>query len=137
MKEIIKYSLLSLGILVSFPIPTQVKSHLPVQVQAVTQSQEEPTVVQRYDVVVSWYRHGSVTANGERYIPNGYTVAHKSLPFNTLVRFTNPVNGISIVVRVNDRGPFIQGRDFDLSLGSARQLGIIEIGVTRLRVEIL
>lgn len=135
MTEIIKCSLLSLGILVGVLIPTQVKSHHPTQ--TIAQLQEGLTVVQSYDAVVSWYRHGTITANGEQYNPNGSTVAHKTLPFNTLVRFTNPLNGVSIVVRVNDRGPFIRGRDFDLSLGSARRLGIVEIGVTRLRVEIL
>ena len=61
------------------------------------------TVVRRLNARTSWYRHGKVTANGERYDPLGLTVAHKSLPFGTIVRFTNPENGQSVTVRVNDR----------------------------------
>jgi len=85
----------------------------------------------------SWYRHGRITANGERYDPNGLTVAHKRLPFNTMVRFTNPENGRSVIARVNDRGPYIRGRDFDLSMRSAQLLGFYEKGVVRLEVEII
>ena len=96
-----------------------------------------PTVVRSYNARASWYRHGQVTANGERYNPLGHTVAHKSLPFGTMVRFTNPETGESVVARVNDRGPFIKGREFDLSLGSARAVGMERRGVMILRIEIL
>jgi len=96
-----------------------------------------PTVVRSYNARASWYRHGRVTANGERYNPLGHTVAHKSLPFGTMVRFTNPETGESVVARVNDRGPFIKGREFDLSLGSARAVGMERRGVMILRIEIL
>jgi rare lipoprotein A len=96
-----------------------------------------PTVVRSYNARASWYRHGKVTANGERYNPMGHTVAHKSLPFGTMVRFTNPETGESVVARVNDRGPFIKGREFDLSLGSARAVGMERRGVMVLRIEIL
>jgi rare lipoprotein A len=89
-----------------------------------------------YNARASWYKHGRVTANGERYDPMGLTVAHKTLPFGTIVRFTNPENGVSVTTRVNDRGPYIKGRDFDLSLGSARVLGMEQRGVMSLRVEI-
>jgi rare lipoprotein A (peptidoglycan hydrolase) len=88
-------------------------------------------------VTASWYRHGRITANGERFDPNGLTVAHKRLPFNTMIRFTNPENGSSIIVRVNDRGPYIRGRDFDLSVRSAQLLGFYERGVARLDMEII
>jgi rare lipoprotein A len=98
---------------------------------------QTPTALRRYNARASWYRHGKVTANGERYDPMGLTVAHKTLPFGTIVRFTNPDNGQSVIVRVNDRGPYIRGREFDLSLGSARVLGIEQRGVMDLRVEIL
>ena len=90
-----------------------------------------------YRAVVSWYRHGSVTANGERYNPMGLTVAHRSLPFNTWVRFTDPETGIDVVARVNDRGPFVRGREFDLSMGTARSLGIIDRGIANVIVEIV
>lgn len=96
-----------------------------------------PTTIRRYNARASWYRHGKVTANGERYDPLGLTVAHKTLPFGTIVRFTNPDNGQSVTARVNDRGPYIRGREFDLSLGSARVLGIEQRGVMDLQVEIL
>jgi len=88
-------------------------------------------------ITASWYRHGKITANGERFDPNGLTVAHKRLPFNTMIRFTNPDNGLSIIVRVNDRGPYIRGRDFDLSARSAQLLGFYEKGVARLDMEII
>lgn len=94
-------------------------------------------VVRTYNARASWYRHGKVTANGERYNPLGHTVAHRSLPFGTMVRFTNPETGQTVVARVNDRGPFIKGREFDLSLGSARAVGMEQRGVMILRIEIL
>lgn len=98
---------------------------------------EVHTVVRSYDARASWYKHGRVTANGERYNPMGHTVAHRSLPFGTIVRFTNPETGQSVVARVNDRGPYIKGREFDLSLGSARALGMEQKGVMVLKIEIL
>lgn len=98
---------------------------------------ESPIVIRTYTAVTSWYRHGRVTANGERYNPLGLTVAHKRLPFGTMVRFTNPETGDIVIARVNDRGPYIRGREFDLSLGSARALNMVDKGVMRLRVEIL
>ena len=98
---------------------------------------QAPTVVRTYSARASWYRHGRVTANGESYNPMGHTVAHKSLPFGTMVRFTNPETGQTVVARVNDRGPFIRGREFDLSLGSARAVGMEQRGVMILRIEIL
>lgn len=93
-------------------------------------------VVRRYNARASWYRHGKITANGERYNPMGYTAAHRSLPFGTIVRLTNPENGRVVVIRINDRGPFVRGREFDLSLGSARALGFEEQGLAILLVEI-
>ncbi len=114
------------------------------EIVSIAQAQEvvephrpEYVVTSRYQAVASWYRHGKVTANGERFDPNGLTVAHKSLPFNTMVQFTNPSTGQSIVARVNDRGPFVRGREFDLSLRSAQLLGFQDRGVVRLNVEIL
>lgn len=95
------------------------------------------TVIRRYNAHASWYRHGRVTANGERFNPLGMTAAHKSLPFGTTVRFTNLDNGQSVTVRINDRGPFIRGREFDLSLGAARALGMEQRGVMILVAEIM
>jgi rare lipoprotein A len=72
----------------------------------------------------SWYQHGRRTANGEAFNPNGMTAAHRSLPFGTKVRVVNNKTGRSVVVRINDRGPFIGGRIIDLARGAARRLGM-------------
>lgn len=88
----------------------------------------------------SWYGpgfHGRQTANGEIYDQYELTAAHKSLKFGTLLRLTNPENKKSIIVRINDRGPYIEGRDIDLSYASAKALGIIKPGVKKLKVELV
>lgn len=72
----------------------------------------------------SWYASGHRTANGEHFNPNGLTAAHRSLPFGTMVRVTNQTNGRSVVVRINDRGPFVGGRQIDLARGAARAIGM-------------
>ena len=73
--------------------------------------------------IASNYSSGKVTANGERYDPRGISAAHKRLPFGTKVAVINRRTGRSIVVRINDRGPFVKGRILDLSKGAARALG--------------
>ncbi len=79
----------------------------------------------------SWYAGpGTKTASGERLRHGANTAAHKSLPFGTKVRVTNKRNGRSIIVRINDRGPFIAGRVIDLTRGGAKRLGFINAGVT-------
>jgi rare lipoprotein A len=92
--------------------------------------------------IASWYgmetyrqRGGHMTANGEAFNPNGLTAAHKHLPLPIFVRVTNLSNRRSIVVRVNDRGPFIEGRIIDLSAGAAKKLGFYKQGTARVRVE--
>ena len=82
----------------------------------------------------SYYQHGSRTASGERFNPSGLTAAHRSLPFGTRLKVTNRANGRSVVVRVNDRGPFIRGRGLDVSRGAAAALGMIGSGVAMLHV---
>jgi rare lipoprotein A len=82
----------------------------------------------------SYYQHGSRTASGERFNPSGMTAAHRSLPFGTRLKVTNRANGRSVVVRVNDRGPFIRGRGLDVSRGAAAALGMIGSGVATLHV---
>ncbi|MGZ5270054.1 MAG: septal ring lytic transglycosylase RlpA family protein [Ramlibacter sp.] len=79
----------------------------------------------------SWYGlgfHGRKTANGERFDMNDFTAAHPSLPFGTRVLVRNPHNGRSVVVRINDRGPYSGGRIIDLSFAAARSLGILTFG---------
>jgi rare lipoprotein A len=75
----------------------------------------------------SWYGpgfHGRLTANGERFNTNAYTAAHKTLPFGTKVKVTNAKTGRSVVVRINDRGPYAHGRVIDLSKASAQAIGV-------------
>jgi rare lipoprotein A len=84
--------------------------------------EESSGINKKYHVNATWYKAGKRTANGEKFDPHGMTAAHKKLPFNTMVRVTNPANGKSILVRINDRGPFIKGRDLDLSMGAAKSI---------------
>lgn len=88
--------------------------------------------------LASWYGtkfHGLKTANGEEYDLYGMTAAHKTLPLPSYVRVTNLDNGRSVVLRVNDRGPFYDNRIIDLSFAAAKKLGYAEKGVARVRVE--
>ncbi|EHK58735.1 septal ring lytic transglycosylase RlpA family protein [Allomesorhizobium alhagi] len=78
----------------------------------------------------SWYALHSKTASGERMNPAAMTAAHRSLPFGTKVKVTNKKTGKSVVVRINDRGPFIKGRVIDVSKGAAQKLGFIKSGHT-------
>lgn len=81
---------------------------------------------------------GPLTANGERYNPGGLTAAHRTLPFGTKVRVTSPTTGKSVVVRINDRGPFIGNRIIDLSVGAARAIGLTsKMGVKTVKMDIL
>ncbi len=98
---------------------------------SVEQYQDDTATVSYYNLP------GNRTANGEMFDPNKMTTAHKSLPFNTVIQLSNPENGRSIRVRVNDRGPFIPGREFDISKGAAECLGTIVAGVVALQVRII
>lgn len=79
--------------------------------------------------------HGRTTANGERFDMNKMTAAHKTLPFGTKVRVTNRNNGRSVVVRINDRGPYVGNRTIDLSRGAAQKIGMINKGVVKVEIE--
>ena len=88
--------------------------------------------------LASWYGrqfHGRKTASGETFDMNGLTAAHRSLPLNCYVKVTNKTNGKSVVVKVNDRGPFHGNRVLDLSYGAAKQLGITNKGVGNVSIE--
>lgn len=90
--------------------------------------------------MASWYGpgfHGNRSASGERFNQNALTAAHRHLPFGTKVRVTNKRNGRSVIVRINDRGPFTGGRIIDLSAGAARVLGVMQSGVAPVKVEVL
>lgn len=90
--------------------------------------------------IASYYHdkfHGRTTASGERFDQSAYSAAHPTLPFGTVVRVTCVDTGNSVVVTVNDRGPFKKGRVIDLSRKAARDLDMVEKGLTRVRVEVL
>ena len=88
----------------------------------------------------SWYGkkfQGKLTASGERYNMYDFTAAHRTFPFNSMVKVTNLKNGHSIVVRVNDRGPYHGGRIIDLSYLAAKKLGYLKKGVAKLKIQLL
>jgi rare lipoprotein A len=90
--------------------------------------------------VVSWYGaqfHNRKTASGERFDKGAMTMAHPNLPFGTVARVTNLRNGRSVVVRVNDRGPFVGKRIADLSQAAADELGMLRKGLAKVRIEVL
>jgi rare lipoprotein A len=82
----------------------------------------------------SWYALSSKTASGERMNPNALTAAHRSLPFGTKVLVENLNNGRSVVVRINDRGPFVGGRIIDVSKAAAAQIGMLQSGTANVRI---
>jgi rare lipoprotein A len=89
----------------------------------------------------SWYsvrtNGGTRTASGEKFSDHGDTAAHRHLPFGTMIEVTNLANDRSVILRVNDRGPFTKGRVLDVSIGAAKQLDFDKRGITNCRVEIL
>ena len=87
--------------------------------------------------MASYYKHGRKTASGEKFNPQGLTAAHRTLPFGTKVRVVNVKSGKSVIVRINDRGPFIRGRIIDLAFGAARAVGLHRAGVAKVRIDIL
>ena len=113
--------------------------------------EDEPSVIDRLNTVASntvrrfsqtgiasWYGrqfHGRKTASGDTYDMNALTAAHRSLPLNCFIRVTNKTNGKSVVVKVNDRGPFHGNRVLDLSYGAAKQLGITNAGTAKVSIE--
>jgi len=107
----------------------------------VTESNVNTSLVEyinRGTMKASWYGpkfHGRMTANGEIYDQMAFTAAHKRLSFGTLLKVTNTKNGRSVIVRINDRGPYIEGRDLDLSKAAAIELGMLRKGVARLKIE--
>ncbi|NQT96942.1 MAG: septal ring lytic transglycosylase RlpA family protein [Candidatus Marinimicrobia bacterium] len=81
--------------------------------------------------------HGKLTANGEVFDMYGLTAAHKTLPLNTIVRVTNLENKKSLILRINDRGPYVKGRILDCSYGAALKLGFVGEGTAKVRIEII
>jgi rare lipoprotein A len=104
---------------------------------ASTTTKAPTTVTSTGTCKASYYASGSRTANGESFNPDGITAAHKTLPFNTRVKVTNTANGKSVVVRINDRGPFVSGRCLDLARGAFVQIASVSAGVINARYEVL
>ena len=99
-----------------------------------------PDVVRVITGEASWYGpgfYGNYTANGEIYRQGMMTAAHRTLPFGTKVRVTNLRNGRSAVIRINDRGPFVDHRVIDLGQGAASSLGLISSGIAQVKLEVL
>jgi rare lipoprotein A len=109
-------------------------------ISKVSNRQTNLVVRNTYTGTASWYGpgfHGRSTANGEKFNKYDMTAAHRTLPFGTKVRVTNLRNGRSVIVRINDRGPFSGGRIIDLSYGAAKTIGIHNSGVGSVRLEVL
>src|SRR5512138_785547 len=112
--------------------------HKKVQVKA-----PQPTPITSRDLegLASYYAepyHGRKTASGEIFDTyQGMTAAHRTLPFNTMVRVTNQTNGREVDVRINDRGPFVDGRVIDLSLRAAREIDLVRSGVAPVKLKVL
>ena len=87
--------------------------------------------------VASFYTEGTRTASGEQFNPNAMTAAHPNLPFGTKLRVTDVATGRSVVVRVNDRGPFVPGRVVDVSYSAAASLGIIGRGTAKVKLDVV
>lgn len=116
------------------PYKVRGKRYVPMSIKEAENYREEGTA--------SWYGHetlrqkgGHMTANGESFNPNGFSAAHKYLPLPTFVRVTNLENRRSIIVRVNDRGPFVGGRIIDLSSAAAKRLDFYKKGTARVMVK--
>lgn len=112
----------------------------PRPTQVATSNSNSGAVRSLFTGMASWYGpgfHGARTANGERFDQYAMTAAHKTLPFGTMVRVTNLNNGRSVLVRINDRGPFTPGRTIDLSRGAAEVIGLVSSGVGSVRVEVM
>ncbi|WP_211588795.1 septal ring lytic transglycosylase RlpA family protein [Allorhizocola rhizosphaerae] len=112
------------------PIATTERPEPPAARSRERESSPTPSATSR-SCGASFYWEPQPTASGERFDPEAMTAAHKTLPFNTMVRVTNPGNGKSVVVRINDRGPYIDGRCLDLSRGAFRQIANLETGVLK------
>jgi rare lipoprotein A len=112
------------------PVPTAAIAPVPAPVAP-------PKPAPAQTVKASYYGdefRGKPTASGERYDPNQLTAASKRLPIGSLVHVTNPENGRSVVVRINDHGPYVRGRSLDLSKAAARRIGLTKKGVARVKI---
>jgi rare lipoprotein A len=118
-----------------------VQQSAPPQVATVTPRKQRTRTASRSLAashgMASFYRHGSRTASGEKFNPGELTAAHRTLPFGTRVRVTDVATGKSVTVRVNDRGPFIDGRVIDVSHAAAESLGMTGKGVAKVKLDVV
>lgn len=122
----------------SSPSQNQSSTALPPQATSNLPGQEKPLAV--WECITSWYGEdfdGQPTATGETYDMYAATAAHPTLPLGSIVRVVNPRNHRSEVVRINDRGPYIEGRELDVSYEVARRLGFDQRGLAKVRLELL
>ena len=120
--------------------PLATIEELPEPEPAPAPAEVAPRIAMVLTGVASWYGpgfHGRRSASGEVFNQQAMTAAHRHLPFGTLVRVTNLNNGRQVIVRINDRGPFIHGRTIDVSAGAAATLGMTYSGIARVRLEVL
>ena len=118
--------------------PIVAENVVSVEEETITADRSLVEFVDKGSMKASWYGpgfHGRKTANGEVYDQMSFTAAHKSLKFGTLLKITNQKNNKSVVIRINDRGPYIHGRDLDLSKAAALELGMVRKGVAKIKVE--
>jgi rare lipoprotein A len=121
----------------SNPLQRSAVRNAPVQ-KANASAQLKPLAV--WECTTSWYGEdfdGQPTANGETYDMYGETAAHPTLPLGSIVRVVNPRNHRSQIVRINDRGPYVEGRELDVSYEVARRLGFDHSGLAKVRLELL
>nr|WP_144054406.1 septal ring lytic transglycosylase RlpA family protein [Pleurocapsa sp. PCC 7319] len=122
-------------------VPNQVSDNKSLKISEQTIPLREQTIIANvFGGQASWYGpgfHGRLTASGEVYNQNALTAAHPSLGFGTRVKVRNLNNGRSVVLRINDRGPYAQGRVIDVSAAAAQSLGMISSGVAPVEVTIL
>lgn len=120
--------------------PSQTQSSTALTSPATSNPTGQPQPLAVWECITSWYGEdfdGQPTATGETYDMYAPTAAHPTLPLGSIVRVVNPKNHRSEVVRINDRGPYIEGRELDVSYEVARRLGIDQRGLAKVRLELL
>jgi rare lipoprotein A len=120
--------------------PTRAGNRSPYEVNGVQYEVLPDSAGFREVGVASWYGmkfHGLATANGELFDVFAFTAAHRSLPIPCYARITHLANGSSVIVRINDRGPFVEGRILDLSWAAAAKLGMVESGLAEVAIEVI
>lgn len=133
--------IISVGAMFAFKVELPMNNNSEINDNATyvdsSNNSQQIKLVKHEPMIASWYGpkfDGKLTANGEIYDQMAYTAAHKTLPFGTLLKVTNPLNKKSVIVRINDRGPYIEGRNIDLSKGTAEALGMLEDGVIQVEI---